>query len=105
MNTPCNRGVTFADICFYGFLITMCVACAIAMIVGSTRVGTMAKIGTDDTSDTWKTSKNMTPSGSVSTYIITDPSNGQKWLAAQGSSGVSIIPYVPAEVKAEKETK
>lgn len=55
---------------------------------------------TDNSKDECKTSKNKTPSGPFSTYIITDPKTGQQWLFVRGSSGVSILPYKP-ETKVE----
>lgn len=59
------------------------------------------KKGTEATKDTWKMSDNMTPSGAVCTYIITDPVNNQKWIVVQRGSSCSIIPYVPTPVTPE----
>lgn len=62
--------------------------------------------GTIETNDTWKVSENKTPSSDIKTFIITDPTNNQKWIVVtRNSNNVAIIPYVPAEIKAEKETK
>lgn len=53
----------------------------------------------------WKV-QDVTPEGSLYIYVITDPTNNQKWLAvSRGANSMAILPYVTTEVKAEKETK
>jgi prepilin-type N-terminal cleavage/methylation domain-containing protein len=53
----------------------------------------------------WKV-QDVTPEGALYIYVITDPTNNQKWLAvSRGVNSIAILPYVPTEIKAEKETK
>ena len=60
------------------------------------------KKGTEATKDKWKTSEDMTPSGVIRTYIITDPTNNQKWIVvSRNTNNCSIIPYVPTPVTPE----
>ena len=61
----------------------------------------IAENGTEVTKDAWKVSGNMTPSGAVMTYIITDPTNNQKWIVVSSGSSCSIIPYTPAPITPE----
>jgi prepilin-type N-terminal cleavage/methylation domain-containing protein len=99
----------------HGFtVIEMCVVVAIIAILAGMLIPAITLIrnsaqkqkakeqGTEQTTDKWKTSENMTPTGPFGTFIITDPTNNQKWLCVQRGSSASIIPYVPLEVKAEK---
>lgn len=75
---------------------------AIRLVRDSANKARMAEKGTEATPDAWKTSANMTQSGPVQTYIITDPINNQKWIVVTRSSqNVSIIPYIPAPITTE----
>lgn len=59
----------------------------------------------EDISAGWKV-ENMSPKGELYIYVITDPTNSQKWLAvSRGVNSMAILPYVPTQVRVEKETK
>lgn len=75
---------------------------AINLVRNSANKARMAEKGTEVSPDAWKMSGNMTPSGAVQTYIITDPTNNQKWIVvSRNSNNCSIIPYVPAPITPE----
>ena len=77
-------------------IITVMLISAIRLVYKKTN---LAEQGTQDT---WKTSGNMTPSGAVQTYIITDPTNNQKWIVVtRGSQNVSNIIYIPPPITPE----
>ena len=101
-----RRGVTFVEIFVVVSIIAILAGMlipAVALIRNSAQKQKAKEQGTEQTTDKWKTSENMTPTGPVQTYIITDPANNQKWLVVtRNSNNVSIIPYTPLEVKAEK---
>ena len=105
-----RRGITLIEICVIISILAILAGMilpAINMIKQSADKARMeANKGTVETNDTWKVSENKTPSSDIKTFIITDPTNNQKWIVVtRNSNNVAIIPYVPAEVKAEKETK
>ena len=74
---------------------------AINIVRNSANKVRIAENGSEATPDAWKVSGNMTPSGAVMTYIITDPTNNQKWIVVSRGSSCSIIPYTPAPITPE----
>lgn len=100
------RGITLIEICVIVAIIIILVgmtAGLVGLIVNSANTHTTS---TENSTDAWKRTDNLTPSTYQKTYILTDPTTGQKWVVVQCTNGVTMSPYssnisIPKEIKVE----
>lgn len=93
-----RKGITLIEICV--------IIAVLGLIVGifAGFVSIVKKHQAENKVTQWEVTPDLTARKGFYTYILTDPASNQKWLVVR-SNGVTVIPYVPTEVKAEKEIK
>lgn len=105
-----KRGVTLIAICVAFAILAIIVGMLTGIVGLAAKSANKSKIGTENSADAWKTTGNLTPSANIKTWLLTDPTTGQKWVVVQCAYGVTLSPYnsnisVSKDIKVEGQEK